>query len=358
MAIFLRGNVWYFEYRTRRVRVVKSTGFRKGDKAKALAAFNAFKLGFTVKPQRSVIEKMLAAIYEDSDAEEKGIPLSSIWLVYEDWFKGKAKKVAKSTWANVRNETARLVEWCAAKGLTDVSDVAVPVARDYVKHVYQGRSNKTVRNIVMQLSSVWEAVGQIHSGVHNPWKAACPDNDGSAVRRLDFTSEEVERVLIAAKRAGHDWYLASMIALYTGLRYGDIALLEWGDINLEKGIIFAKPNKTRRSSGVVVTIPIAQALRSELVASSGGYVLPEHAMSYATRRKIPVPFTAVLEAAGVDTKNHTFHSWRHTANSRMAEAGISSEVRRMICGWTNDDMARHYDHAKHLKELQEAVSAI
>jgi hypothetical protein len=42
----------------------------------------------------------------------------------------------------------------------------------------------------------------------------------------------------------------------------------------------------------------------------------------------------------------------------MAEAGISSEVRRMLCGWTNDDMARHYDHAKHLKELQEAVGAI
>jgi hypothetical protein len=42
----------------------------------------------------------------------------------------------------------------------------------------------------------------------------------------------------------------------------------------------------------------------------------------------------------------------------MAEAGISSEVRQMICGWTNAAMAKHYDHAKHLKELQEAVGAI
>lgn len=358
MAIFLRGNIWWFEYRTRRVRIVKSTGFRKPDKAKALAVFNAFKLGFTVKPQRSVMEKMLSAIYEESDVKEKGFPLSSVWLVYEDWFKGKAKKVAKSTWANVRNETARLIDWCVAKGLTDISDVGVPVARDYVKHIYQGRSNKTVRNIAMQLSGVWDAVGQIHAGVHNPWKAACPDKDGTAVRRLNFTDEEVVRVLDAAKEAGHGWYLASMIALYTGLRYGDIALLAWEDIDLEAGLIRVTPNKTRHSSGVVVTIPIAKPLREALGSASDGFVLPEHAMSYETRRKLPMGFTSVLRGAGIDTKNHTFHSWRHTANSRMAEAGISSEVRRMLCGWTNDDMARHYDHAKHLKELQEAVGAI
>ena len=42
----------------------------------------------------------------------------------------------------------------------------------------------------------------------------------------------------------------------------------------------------------------------------------------------------------------------------MADAGIPSEVRQMLCGWTNADMARHYDHARHLGEMREAIAAI
>ena len=37
---------------------------------------------------------------------------------------------------------------------------------------------------------------------------------------------------------------------------------------------------------------------------------------------------------------------------------MPSAVRQMICGWTNDAMARHYDHATHIKELTDAVSKI
>ena len=357
MAIFLRGNVWWFEYRTRKVRVVKSTGFRKPDKAKAQAAYQAFRVGFGVKPQRSAMEKMLEAIYDDS-AKEKGVPLASVWLVFEDWFKGKAKKVSVDTWRNYKNETARAVEWCVSRGCSDIGDVSVAVAREYVKHISPGRSNKTVRNIVMMLSTVWEAVGQISPGIHNPWKAACPDKDGSAIRRPDFTHEEADRVLEAAKSAGHDWYLASMIALYTGLRYGDIANLDWTCIDLDERILTTKPHKTKDTSGVSVTVPLADPLYAVLKDGGTGFVLPEHALRYSARSRLGVTFADVLAAAGLTKTHHTFHSWRHTANSRMAEAGIPSEIRQMLCGWTNDAMARHYDHAKHLKELFEAVRAI
>ena len=352
MAIFLRGNIWWFEYRTRRVRVVKSTGFRKKDKAKAQAAFQAFKLGFAVKPQRSVMEKMLSAIYED-EVQEKGFPLASLWLVYEDWSKGKGRVVARNTHVNQRNLVARFVEWAAGRGLSDVSDVNVIAARDYVKTL--NRSNKTIRTYCGYLSQVWEAVGQLRPGIHNPWRAATPNNDGTSVRHEAFTDEQIAAILAEASRVSKDWHLACLIALYTGLRYGDIATLDWRQIDLEAGVIKATPNKTRKSSGIEVWIPIAPALRPHLQGGEG-YVLPSLGPIYP--QPTDIPFSSILSAVGLVGKQYSFHSWRHTANSRMAEAGISSEVRRMICGWTNDDMARHYDHAKHLKELQEAVGAI
>lgn len=376
MALFLRGDIWWFEYRTRSVRHVKSTGFRKKDRAKAEAAWQAFRLGMGAKPKRSAMEAMLEAIYGDGRDGDGAFPLSSLWAVYEDWFRGKGRTVARSTWTNRRNEAARFVEWAALRGVADVSDATVGVAREYVRHLSDGgRANKTVRNIALGLSATWEAVGQVRPGLHNPWRAACPDSDGTSCRRSDFTEEQISAVLGAAETAGHDWRLASAIALYTGQRYGDVATLVWGDSeaalrspSLESGVvdfdrraIVLDPGKTRRSSGVRVILPIAPKLAAELAPRDrppGAFVLPEHGVRYATRSRVSPPFSAVLEAAGVTDGQYTFHSFRHTANSRMAEAGIPSATRQMICGWTNAGMARHYDHARHMAEMAAAVAKI
>ena len=362
MAIFQHGQTWWFEYRRRKpaTRVVKNTGIRLDDpdgRSKADQVFAAFKMGIGLKPKKSAMESILEAIYGGGSAKQ-GIPVSTIWSVYEDWFNGKRKKVSRSTWTNTRNETARLMKWCEERNATDISDVSVSLARQYVAHISDGRSNKTVRNIVLGLSKVWTAVGQIHQGVHNPWQAACPDDDGSSVRRPDFTAAQADAVLTAAKELGHDWYLASMIALYTGLRYGDVATLQWEKVDFSGRTLTTTPHKTKHSSGVEVTIPLAEPLYALLKDGGEGFVLPEHGVRYEARSRLPVQFSQVLERAGLKGTAHTFHSWRHTANSRMAEAGVPSEVRQMLCGWTNDEMARHYDHSKHLKELTDAVGKI
>lgn len=362
MSVFKHGRTWWFEYRRRKpaMRVVKNTGIALDDpdgKGKAEQVFSAFKMGLGLKPKKSAMESILEAIYGGGTARQ-GIPVSTIWSVYEDWFNGKKKKVSRTTWANTRNETLRLVKWCEEQGASDIGDVSVILARRYVDHITPGRSNKTVRNIVRGISKVWTAVGQIHQGVHNPWQAACPDDDGTSVRRPDFTAEQADRVLSAAKEVGHGWHLASTIALYTGLRYGDVAMLQWENVDLAARTITTTPHKTKDSSGVSVTIPLAEPLYALLKEGGEGFILPEHGLRYGARSRLSVPFSDVLDRAGLKDTAHTFHSWRHTANSRMAEAGIPSEVRQMLCGWTNDEMARHYDHSKHLKELREAVGTI
>lgn len=362
MAIFKHGQTWWFEYRRRKpaIRAVKNTGIRIDDpdgRSKAGQVFAAFRMGLGLKPKKSAMESILEAIYGGGTARQ-GIPVSTIWSVYEDWFNGKRKKVSRATWTNTRNETERLMKWCADRKAADISDVSVGLARQYVAHISTGRSNKTVRNIVLGLSKVWTAVGQIHPAVHNPWQAACPDDDGSSVRRPDFTDDQADAVLAAAKELGHDWHLASMIALYTGLRYGDIAMLQWEKVDFGERTITTTPHKTKDSSGVEVTIPLAEPLYALLKGGGEGFVLPEHGVRYATRSRLPVQFSKVLERAGLKGTAHTFHSWRHTANSRMAEAGVPSEVRQMLCGWTSDEMAKHYDHSKHLKELREAIGKI
>lgn len=359
MALFLRGDVWWMEYRTRRVRRVLSTGFRKADKAKAQAAYDALRLGMGAKPRRSAMEKVLEAIYGNAPAEPC-LALSSMWSVYQDWCRGKGKVVAKLTETNRRGVVERFVAWAGKRGLSDAADVTVAVARDFIVELRSGNlANKTLRTYVQYLGGVWKAVGQMVGRLDNPWLAACPDPDGSGEVREAFSPEQESAVLSAAKAAGHGWWLASVVSRWTGLRYGDVARLDWKDVDLERRVIEVNPSKTRRH-GVSVTLPIADPLHAALSSAvpqgkREGFVLPEMGLRYP----LPpvVPFSEVLAAAGVSGP-YTFHSWRHTFRTRLADAGVSDEAARRLGGWTNLGMAAHYDHSKHLPELRAAISAM
>lgn len=353
MALFLRGNVWWMEYRTSRVRKVVSTGFRKEQKAQALAAWNAFRLAFSARPKRSAVEGILAAIY-GAGAPDAGLPLGSVWQIYDDWCQGKGRKVARTTYTNRKNLLARFVSWAEKRGAYDVGDVSVALAREFVASL--GRANKTQRTYCGYLSQMWEAVGQLRPGVHNPWKAVSPDNDGSSVRREAFSPDEERRVLASCRDKGHDWLLASILSRWTGLRYGDVARLDWGQIDLARRTIAVTPSKTAKH-GVRLLLPIADELLAALQSRpvQEGFVLPEHAMCYP--KPMPVPFSAVLASAGLDAERYTFHSWRHTFRTRLAEAGVSDDIARRLGGWTNLAMAEHYDHSVRLAEMLHAVNS-
>lgn len=353
MALYLRGNVWWMEYRTRAVRRRVSTGLPREEKKKAQAVYDAFCLGLGRRPKRSAMEGVLSAIYCDEE-KVQGIPINAVWAIFEDWCRGKGRQVAKTTHINRLSLFSRFAEFATTRNAHDISDVSVALAREFVGSL--NLANKTLRTYCGYLSQIWEAVGQIHPGIHNPWKAATPDNDGSSIRHEAFTDEQIEAILNAAKQHGQDWYEACMIALYTGLRYGDIATLEWHQVDLDAKIIKVTPSKTKKSSGIEVWIPIAPPLLEVLKGGGEGFVLPSQGIKYPF--PLDIPFSQVLSSVGLKGPQYGFHSWRHTANTRMAEAGVPSHVREMICGWTGSKMAKHYDHARHLAELTDAVGKI
>lgn len=353
MALYLRGNIWWMEYKTSTFRKQLSTHLPKSEKKKAKAVYEAFLLGCKTKPKKSAIEGILSAIY-DTTEKTCGIPMSAVWQVYEEWCKGKGRVNTRQTYNSRKALFARFASYAEQRKAYDISDISVQIARDFI--VSLKRSNKTQRTYCGYLSTIWEAVSQLHPNIHNPWKAACPDNDGSSVRHEAFSSEQIQAVLAEAKKVGYDWYRASLIALYTGLRFGDVATLQWSQVDLAARVIKVTPSKTKRSSGVEVWIPIADTLYDELKEGGEGFVLPILGVQYPNPPDIP--FSTVLKAVGLTGREWGFHSWRHTANTRMAEAGIPSNIREMICGWTGSKMAKHYDHARHLDELTQAVKSI
>jgi integrase len=232
---------------------------------------------------------------------------------------------------------------------------AIGFAQQLIRDKLKDKSRK---NMLSDLSTIWEGLMRCSDEVTlNPWKLVKPEVLDSEPGK-PFSVAQVASVLEAADDIGQGWGLACSIALYTGLRYGDVATLEWENIDFEKGVICLTPSKTARHN-VRVTLPIAPKLMKQLklVRKEFGFVLPKIGHRYPRQLK-DWPFSKVLEKAELDTEVYTFHSWRHTFRTRLGDAGVSGEIAKKLGGWTNDTMADHYDHSMHIDEMKAAVSKI
>lgn len=354
MALFLRGDIWWFEIRTRKVRIVKSTGFRKGDKRKAEMAYNIFRSCLYSGAERKTVESMLGSLYRDTVCS---FSLDMMWDSHIKWMNAKNRVCSEKSIMSKESTFREFASWAKGKGVLSTKSMTAVLAREYVKFLSDSWSNKTVRNKIGYLSSIWHSVSLIEPSIYNPWPAVIPDPDGSSRRRDPFSSEDAKIVLEACKKAGFNWFEASTIAMYTGLRYGDIAMLEWSSIDMDNRLIRIVPSKTSRH-GVVVIVPMSTQVYSALIGLSPkeGFVFPAHAAVYPKGRLSP-SFSDIIRSTGI-SGYHDFHSWRHTFRSMLSAAGVSDDTARRLGGWTNLRMAAHYDHDQHLDEMRSAIESI
>ena len=144
-----------------------------------------------------------------------------------------------------------------------------------------------------------------------------------------------------------------MLAVWTGLREGDICTLRWNDINLEQRFISRKTRKT----GARVQIPISNQLYDYLVSvprTESEYVFPKHAKMYLTNSTgVSYRIKLFLEGLGIQTtrtpKGRTravsvkdLHSCRHTFCYYAGLAGIPLAVVQSIVGHMTPAMTEHY----------------
>ena len=98
-----------------------------------------------------------------------------------------------------------------------------------------------------------------------------------SVERRPFTIDELRAVLNVADP---EWQSLIKFGLYTGQRLGDLALLSWTQIDLERGVI----RLTTRKTGKPLQIPIATPLREHLLSmpSTDDPRAPVHPRAHAT----------------------------------------------------------------------------
>jgi integrase len=213
--------------------------------------------------------------------------------------------------------------------------------------------------------------------------------------RRELTIPELTTII---DRANGDLALLLYLGACTGLRLGDCATLQWGDVDLDRGIIRRIPNKTAKS-GKPVVVGIPPALHDRLADTPAtrrtGYVLPDfaalyqhaperitnrvkdhlldcgidvHAPGTGSRIKRKADGTPERDADGKVITEPTgtpavvevgFHSLRHTWVSMHAAAGTPGAVIQASVGHSNPAMTAHYTHVNEItaRDVAKALPA-
>jgi integrase len=160
-------------------------------------------------------------------------------------------------------------------------------------------------------------------------------------RRDRYLSTDEERRLLAVC-AGERAHLRPIIimAIYTGMRRGEILSLRWSQVDFSRGIIHLVKTK----SGKGRDVPINQLVRDELLClpKSGEFVFTSSRTGCALV-EIKRAFRASCLIAGIEGLH--FHDLRHTAATRWAEAGAQPSTIAELLGHADLRMTARYTHA-------------
>lgn len=179
-------------------------------------------------------------------------------------------------------------------------------------------------------------------------------------RRL--TTEEVRSVV---GQAAGEWRLLLIGGYCTGMRLGDVARLDWRQVDLAAGVVTVVPQKTARSKPTPIAIPILPDLDAELQAvpkaQRRGPVMPAISdMHHKDAPKVSKRLADIFEAAKVkDTAAGTasFKSLRATFVTLADEAGVPRPVTQAIVGHATA-VTDQYSHPSMDVARREALRAI
>ncbi|MBF0431025.1 MAG: site-specific integrase [Fibrobacteria bacterium] len=132
--------------------------------------------------------------------------------------------------------------------------------------------------------------------------------------------------------------LAIRIAVFTGMRRGEILNLKWDQIDLDEGYIYLSPQETKEQ--YPRWVPILPQLEPFLIAemSKSEYVINYHGKPVKEIRKA---WTNAKTDAEIEDLR--FHDLRHWARRFFRQAGVKPELLKAILGHHCSKTSERYD---------------
>jgi integrase len=161
----------------------------------------------------------------------------------------------------------------------------------------------------------------------------------------DLTPEQLTNLLTAIN-ADHNIQAGNFMkmALFTGMRRGELFKLRWQDVDFDRGFIHIRTPK----GGQDQTIPLNQAARELLEhhpKSDSPFVFPGRGGKQ--RIEIRRPIDRIRKAAGLPKDFRPLHGLRHTYASMLASSGeVDLYVLQRLLTHKSSAMTQRYAHLR------------
>jgi integrase len=347
MALFKRGDTWWYEFLFARRRVRESLKTTSKTVAKQAQ-----------QNRRRELERGFNGV--EDNREDRIRTIKELGRAYLDDYRVRHKSVVFAEYA-----VGNVIRHLGAVMTVDATEQTVTAYQ--TTRLKEEAAPKTINEEVgFLLRLLGEAGDVIRTRLRRrkALKLAVPRGPGKA-----YTPEEKTAMLAAAKAArSRAIYPALMLALNTGERDGEIRGLQWERVDLATAILTVGVSKTEAGEGR--TIPLNSVLLEAMVdyskwyAQRFGTIQPEWFVfpfgkprpTDPTRPMVTLKTSwgNVRKAAKVTGR---WHDNRHTLITDLAESGAGDETIRDIAGHVSKQMLKHYSHIR-MEAKRKALESI
>lgn len=206
-----------------------------------------------------------------------------------------------------------------------------------------GGTTSTIDSELAVLSHLYTMMKEWEWHMNQPF--LCKKFNKPNIKIEVFTPDQSHALLHAAKEDADPYtYLFILLGLNTGMRHAEILTLRYEHINYIAARIFLPDAKAGSRYQPFPKSLIAPLQKHQVTLEDrNGWVFPARSET-GHRTYMKKQFARTVERAGLAPRRFTPHTMRHTAITRLIEAGHPLEVVRQISGHKTIQMVMRYTH--------------
>ncbi len=308
----------------------------------------------------SQIFKMCGDLVKEVTGEE--LEAARVGEFLDSYLKRRAGEVSTATLAAYKGAAEKFKAWLGDRVGMELFRVEKTHILAFRDHLAERLHRSTANHTLKCLRIFFKDAKRERRIFEDPCEdvSVLKKEPGQRSTRRGFTLPELRKVMKEVEDT--EWVSLVRFGLYTGQRLGDLANLQWNQIDLENEEISITTAKTGRRVQVPICDPLSQHLltldagdrpdafvhprAAELGVSHLSREFGEILARCGMRRDAPVHHGKKEQRSGARRELNplSFHSLRHSAVSMMKNAGVSPAVVQDLIGHESAEMSAHYTH--------------
>lgn len=332
MAVFRRGRVWWYDFRTNGIRVREST--------------NATTRAAALQAEALRRSELAPGRVPKADAEPSPRFLDFAYAEFAEWCANEHRE-HPSTYQRYMASVKALAAFFGSRTLDAIDAGLVERFKLCRSQRPRGRGRKgrllspcSVNRDLAVLRILFNFAVRLGKAQQNPVSSIKLFREPARFSRVLSQEEEV-RYLRAASPLLRD---VATVILETGLRPGEVCQLRVSDVDLRFESLWVRKGKTASAQRhVPLTRRAFETLVRRVQQASGEWLFPSPTRPGHPVTRVNKAHEAALRRAGV-TPPFRLYDLRHTALTRMAMSGIDLATLKELAGHTQIQMTMRYLH--------------